>query len=143
MEIYKQKQNLSRETPTTILILISLCPLENKYYLPFVQQKKKMLLKCVCFSYLRTLREVCRLCISFCASRRQSQENRKNNLSQKNSGFQNLSLAQIKCSKSLFSGHQDLGRCNCGQEGVIQIQILPNDHTNIGRTSVFVFQHKY
>ena len=36
MEIYKQKQNLSRETPTTILILISLCPLENKYYLPFV-----------------------------------------------------------------------------------------------------------
>ena len=46
MEIYKQKQNLSRETPTTILILISLCPLENKYYLPFVQ-----LIKCCLYVY--------------------------------------------------------------------------------------------
>ena len=35
------KSNLSRETPT-ILILISLCPLENRYYLPFLAKKKEL-----------------------------------------------------------------------------------------------------
>ena len=42
-DIYKQEQNLSCETPTTILILISFCPLENKLYIStFCVVRKKV-----------------------------------------------------------------------------------------------------
>ena len=54
-DTYKQEQNLSRKTPTTILILISFCPLENKFYISYLLCSWKKLIKFVPLCFLRTL----------------------------------------------------------------------------------------
>ena len=54
-ETYKQEQNLSRETPPIILILISFWPLENKFYISYLLCSWRKLIRFVPLCFLRTL----------------------------------------------------------------------------------------
>ena len=59
-DIYKQEQNLSCETPTTILILISFCPLENKLYITTFCVLRKKVDKICTTLFLTHTGEFCR-----------------------------------------------------------------------------------